>query len=96
MHYKKEIKKHFGVVNEAQAAETKLLSLWQKHDAAEYTVKFQHITSLTDWNDSILMTLYYWELREFIKNKIVRADWSEILQNMIDLVIQIDSCQWER
>ena len=95
-HYKKEIKKHFDVVNEAQAAETKLLSLWQKHDAAKYAVKFQHITSLTDWDNSILMTLYYWELREFIKDEIVRADWPEILQDMVDLVIQIDSCQWER
>ena len=94
--YKKEIKKHFGVVNEAQAAETKLLSLWQKHDAAEYAVKFQCITSLTDWDNSILTALYYWELREFIKNKIARADWPEILQDMVDLVIQIDSCQWER
>ena len=38
--YKKEIKKHFDVVNETQAAEMKLFSLWQKHDAAEYAVKF--------------------------------------------------------
>ena len=74
----------------------KLLSLWQKHDAAEYAVKFQCITSLTNWNNNILMTLYYLRLKEFIKNEIVRADWSEILQNMVDLVIQIDSCQWKR
>ena len=46
--YKEEIKKHFSVVNEAQAAEMKLLSLQQKHSAAEYAVEFQHITSLTD------------------------------------------------
>ena len=96
VHYKKEIKKHFGVVNEAQAAETKLLSLWQKHSAVKYAVKFQHITSLTDWNNSVLTALYYWGLREFIKDEIVRADWPEILQDMVDLVIQIDSCQWER
>ena len=74
----------------------KLLSLQQKHSAAEYAVKFQHITSLTDWNNSTLMTLYYWGLREFIKNEIVRVNWSEILQDMVDLVIQIDSHQWER
>ena len=74
----------------------KLLSLWQKHSAAEYAVKFQHITFLTDWNDSVLTALYYWELREFIKNEIARADWPEILQNMVDLVIQIDSHQWKR
>ena len=48
MRYKEEIKKHFSVVNEAQAAETKLLSLQQEHGAAEYAVKFQHIASLTD------------------------------------------------
>ena len=94
--YKKEIKKHFGVVNEAQAAETKLLSLWQKHSAAEYAVKFQHITSLTDWDNSTLMAIYYWGLREFIKNKIVRVNQPEVLQDMVDLVIQIDSYQWER
>ena len=46
--YKEEIKKHFGVVNEAQAAEMKLLSLRQEHGAAEYAAEFQHITSLTD------------------------------------------------
>ena len=43
-----------------------------------------------------MTTLYYWGLREFIKNKIVRADQPEILQDMVDLVIQIDSCQWKR
>ena len=94
--YKKEIKKHFDVVNETQVAEMKLLSLQQKHGAAEYAVKFQHIASLMNWNNSVLTALYYWRLREFIKNKIVRADWPEILQGMVNLVIQIDSCQWKR
>ena len=42
------------------------------------------------------MVLYYWGLREFIKDEIVRADQPEVLQDMVDLVIQIDSHQWER
>ena len=59
-------------------------------------MKFQHITSLTDWDNSTLTALYYWELREFIKDEIARADQPEVLQDMVDLAIQIDSHQWER
>ena len=94
--YKEEIKKHFGVVNEAQAAETKLLSLRQEHGAAEYAAEFQRIASLTDWDDSALTALYYWGLREPIKDEIARVDRPEVLQDMVDLAIQIDSRQWER
>ena len=74
----------------------KLLSLWQEHSAVKYAVKFQCIASLTDWNNSTLTALYYWGLREFIKDEIARTDWPEVLQDMVDLVIQIDSRQWER
>ncbi len=63
--------------------------------AVKYSVKFQHIMILTDWDDDILISQYYWELSENIKDKIVWRDCFKELQEMIDIFINIDSWQWK-
>ncbi len=47
--------------------------------AIKYSVKFQYIVILTDWDDDVLILQYYWELSEDIKDKIAQRDWSEEL-----------------
>ncbi len=47
--------------------------------AIKYSVKFQCIVILTDWDDDVLVLQYYWELSKDIKNKIVWRDCSEEL-----------------
>ncbi len=62
----------------------------------KYAAEFQWIATLTDWNDNALVLQYYWGLNETIKDEIVRMDQPEELQNMINIFINIDSCQWKQ
>ncbi len=64
--------------------------------AVKYAAEFQWIMILTDWNDDTLILQYYWELNKAIKDEIVKMNWSEELQNMINIFINIDSHQWEQ
>lgn len=41
------------------------------------------------------MSQYYWRLKEAIKDKIIWINWPEDLQRMIDVSINMNSCQWE-
>ncbi len=61
----------------------------------KYVIEFQQIAVLTDWDDDALILQYYWGLNETIKDEIVRMNWSEELQNMINIFININSCQWK-
>jgi len=63
--------------------------------AVKYAAEFQWIAALTNWDNNALVLQYYWGLNETIKDKIVRMNWPEELQNMINTFINIDSCQWE-
>jgi len=77
--FKKELWKTFRVIDEKRAAEWQLYTLKINKSAAKYSVKFQCITVLIDWDDNVLILQYYWELSEDIKDKIVWRDWSEEL-----------------
>ena len=98
--YKVEIKKMFGIVNEWEAAEWKLHTLRQNRLAVTYAAEFQWITALTEWEDPSLNSMFYWGLKEVIKDEISRSDWLDELQDLINKVISIDGwmheCQIER
>ncbi len=94
--FKNELWRAFEVVNKKWAAKRWLHILKMNKLAVKYAAEFQRIAALTDWDDDALILQYYWELNETIKNKIVRMDWPEELQNMIDTFININSCQWEQ
>ncbi len=94
--FKNELWRAFEVVNEKWAAERQLHILKMNKSAVKYVAEFQWIAALTDWDDDALVLQYYWRLNETIKNKIVRMNWPEELQNMIDIFININSCQWEQ
>ncbi len=61
----------------------------------KYSVKFQCIAVLTDWNNDVLILQYYWRLSKDIKDKIVWRNYFKELQEMIDIFINIDSWQWK-
>jgi hypothetical protein len=64
--------------------------------AVKYAAEFQWIAALMDWDDDALVLQYYWGLNETIKDEIVRMNQPEELQNMINIFININSCQWEQ
>jgi len=89
--FKNELWRAFEVVNKKQAAERWLHILKMNKLTVKYLAEFQWIAALTDWDDDALVLQYYWGLNKTIKNEIVRMNWSEELQNMIDIFINIDS-----
>jgi len=93
--FKNELQRAFRVVNEKQAAKRWLHILKMNKSAVKYAAEFQQIAALTDWDDDALVLQYYWGLNETIKDEIVKMDQSEELQNMINIFININSCQWE-
>jgi len=77
--FKKELWKTFEVINEKRVVKQWLYTLKMNKSVIKYSVKFQHITVLIDWDDDILISQYYWELSKDIKDKIVWRDCSEEL-----------------
>jgi len=94
--FKNELQRAFKVVDEKQAAERWLHILKMNKSAVKYVTEFQWIAVLTDWDDDTLVSQYYWGLNETIKNEIVKMNWSEELQNMINIFININSHQWKQ
>jgi len=93
--FKNELQRVFKVVDEKQAAERQLHILKMNKSAVKYAAEFQWIAALMNWDDDTLVLQYYWRLNKTIKNEIVKMNQSEELQNMINIFINIDSCQWE-
>ncbi len=77
--FKKELQKTFKVINEKRAAKQQFYILKMNKSAVKYSVKFQHIVALTNWDDDVLVLQYYWELSEDIKDKIV---WRDCLKEL--------------
>ena len=76
---RKNFEEFFRVINEKRAVKWWLYTLKINKSAVKYSVKFQCIVILTDWNNDILVLQYYWELSEDIKDEIVWRDCSEEL-----------------
>ncbi len=94
--FKDELQRAFKIVDKKQAAKRWLHILKMNKSAAKYAAEFQWIAALMNWDNDALVLQYYWGLNETIKDKIVRMNWSEELQNMINIFININSHQWEQ
>ncbi len=94
--FKNELQRAFKVVDKKQTVKRWLHILKMNKSAVKYAAEFQWIAALMDWDDDALVLQYYWGLNKTIKDKIVRMNQPEELQNMINIFINIDSCQWEQ
>jgi len=94
--FKNELWRAFKVVNEKWAAERRLHILKMNKLAVKYAAEFQRIATLMDWDDDALVLQYYWGLNKTIKDEIVRMNWPEELQDMINIFININSHQWKQ
>ncbi len=90
--FKNELQRAFKVVDKKQAAERWLHILKMNKSAVKYAAEFQRIAALMNWDNDALVLQYYWGLNETIKDEIVRMNWPEKLQNMINTSININSC----
>ena len=62
----------FRSVNFKKKAEQKLKHLKQKKLTSIYITDFKQIISILDWNDEAYVSLFYWELKNEIKNKLTK------------------------
>ena len=59
------------------------MNLQQWESAATYAAEFQRIAFKTEWEDVSLITQFYRGLKNSVKNDIMKAKQSDMLQVMI-------------
>jgi len=94
--FKEKLQWVFKIVNKKWTAEWHIHILWQNESVIKYSMKFQWIAALTEQNNETFTSQYYWELKDAIKDEIVKMNRSENLQRMINAFINIDSWQWKQ
>ena len=95
--FKKKIRRIFEIFNEKQTAERIVQHLIQKTSTSDYTAQFQEHVNLTEWNDVALMIMFRQELKDNVKDEIMRdgRDY-ENLAEFIKIVIDLDNKLYKR
>ena len=82
----------FRSVNLKKKIKQKLEHLKQKESAFIYMTDFRQVIFILDWNDEVYVSLFYQELKDEIKNELAKIKWSNDLNNMIKIAVQINNC----
>ena len=91
------LKETFETENSKQAAEIKIQRFKQTESVEKYAVDFKTLIYQLSWtNKSMLLFLYYTELKNKVKNIILQQEISNQLENMMILSIKIDNRQYQR
>ena len=77
----------FRFVNSKRKIKQKLEHLKQKESAFIYAADFRQIIFILDWNNEVYVSLFYWELKNEVKNKLAKIKWSDDLDDMIKIII---------
>ena len=95
--FKIAIRRIFEVFNEEQFVERIIQHLKQHEFAFDYVARFQKYVNIIDWNESTLQTMYRRELKEQIKNELMRDERAyETLDELIEIFIDLDDKLYER
>ena len=95
--FKKTIWRIFEVFNEKQFVERIIQHLKQHEFAFDYVVKFQEYANLIDWDGSTLQIMYRRELKEQVKDELMRDERAyETLDELIEIFIDFDDKLYER
>jgi hypothetical protein len=95
--FKKELRRIFETFNEKQIAKRVIQHLTQRIFAAEYAARFQKYANLTKWDDAALMTMFRRDLKNNLKDEIMRDGRS--ISDMFDLIevaIDLDDKLYKR
>ena len=95
--FKIAIRRIFGVFNEEQFVEKIIQHLKQHEFAFNYVTRFQKYVNIIDWDDSTLQTMYRRELKEQVKDELMRDGRAyETLDELIEIFIDFDDKLYER
>ncbi len=92
-----EFSKTFGERDRALIAITKLRTLQQRsRPASAYVAEFQQLACDFDWNDTALITMFRWGLRDDIKTLLLNLPKPTILSEAITQAIDCDNRLFEQ
>jgi hypothetical protein len=92
-----EFSKTFGERDRAFIATTKLRTLHQRsRPASAYVAKFQQLACDLDWNDTALITMFRWGLRDDIKTLLLNLPKPTTLSEAITQAIDCDNRLFEQ
>ncbi len=95
--FKRELRRIFETFNEKQIAKRVIQHLTQRIFVANYATRFQKYVNLIKWNDVAFMTMFRRDLKDNLKNEIMRDE--RILNdmfNLIEVVIDLDDKLYKR
>jgi hypothetical protein len=95
-HFKRELEKAFGDINETRRAERALRTLKQVKSVQTYTQEFQDIAGTLEWEQGPLMDAYYQGLKDRVKDDLATREKASDLEELIQYATQIDDRQYER
>jgi len=92
-----EFSRTFGERDRALIATTKLQTLQQRsRPASAYVAKFQQLACDLDWNDTALITMFRWGLRNNIKTLLLNLPKPTTLSEAITQAIDCDNQLFEQ
>jgi hypothetical protein len=92
-----EFSRTFGERDRALITTTKLRTLQQRsRPASAYVVEFQQLTCDLDWNDTALITMFRWGLRDDIKTLLLNLPKPTTLSEAITQAIDCDNQLFEQ
>jgi len=90
--FKKELRQVFEIFNKKKIAKQVIQYLQQKILAANYTIKFQKYINLANWNSIVLITIFKQNLKNNIKNKLMRINARiDSIQILIKIAISVNN-----
>ena len=81
----------FESVDFKKKTEWKLEHLKQKELTLIYMTDFRQIVFILNWDNKVYVSLFYWKLKDEIKNELVKIEWSDNLNKMIKIAVQINN-----
>ena len=95
--FEKKFRRIFDVSNEKQTTKRIIQHIVQKSSASNYIVRFQKYTSLIKWNDTVLKMMFQRNLKNNVKNELMRYEKSiNTFENFIEAAIELNDKLYER
>ena len=90
------LKDTFGMVNEERQAAAQIHQVKQIKSAAAYAIAFRRIAAKLEWDDDVLMEIFYQGLKAEVKDELYKADRPDTLTEYITMTVKIDEREYER
>jgi hypothetical protein len=90
------ITQQFGVNDEEREAEQQLRRLRHTKACTEYCAQFRLITAPLDWDHKALMSYFYANLKDTVKDELYKVDRPSTISEYMNMACIIDQRQFER